>query len=170
MGWPVSATYSIVSAILGVGIATGGWDTPVWGWNGAKGLAAIWAGLVIAPALAAGFAAVSYLLVKFLVLRNSNPVRMGLIAGPFFFFLVVAVCTMSIIYVSYSNDFNNVDQTQKLHNFSWLIERRPSTQLGQAFRNDYRTCHCDHSARCSSTLHPLLGAICATKSHQEGLQ
>lgn len=45
--WPVSTTYSIVSAVVGVGIATGGWDAPRWGWNGAKGLAAIWAGMVI---------------------------------------------------------------------------------------------------------------------------
>ena len=45
--WPVSTTYSIVSAITGVGIATGGWDAPKWGWNNAKGLAAIWSGLVI---------------------------------------------------------------------------------------------------------------------------
>lgn len=99
LGWPVSTTYSIVSAIVGVGIAVGGWDAPNWGWENAKGLAAIWAGLFIAPALAAGFAAACYLLVKFLVLRNANPTRMGLIAGPFFFFVVAAVCTMSIVYV-----------------------------------------------------------------------
>lgn len=35
--WPVSTTYSIVSALLGVGVATGGWDAPRWGWNGGKG-------------------------------------------------------------------------------------------------------------------------------------
>jgi sodium-dependent phosphate transporter len=58
MGWPVSTTYSIVSAVAGVGIAAGGFDAPNWGWNGGKGLGAIFGGLVIAPALAAGFAAV----------------------------------------------------------------------------------------------------------------
>lgn len=76
----------------------GGFGAPNWGWNNANGLAAIWAGLVIAPALAAAFAAIVYLLVKFIVLKNKNPTRMGLYTGPFWFFLVAAVCTMSIIY------------------------------------------------------------------------
>ncbi|KAH8917481.1 sodium:inorganic phosphate symporter [Atractiella rhizophila] len=98
LSWPVSTTYSIISAIAGAGIAVGGFDAPVWGWNDSKGLAAIWAGLVIAPALSAGFAAAVYLIVKFLVLRSPNPTRMGLILGPFFFFLVTAICTMLIVY------------------------------------------------------------------------
>lgn len=36
MSWPVSTTYSIVSAITGVGIAVGGFDAPHWGWNNSK--------------------------------------------------------------------------------------------------------------------------------------
>lgn len=100
MSWPVSTTYSIVSSIAGVGIAIGGFDAPNWGWNGASGLAAIWAGLGIAPMLAGAFAAVCFLMVKFMVLRTSNPLRNGFFAGPLLFFLVTAICTMSIIYVS----------------------------------------------------------------------
>lgn len=47
MSWPVSTTYSIIAAIAGVGVAVGGADAVVWGWNGGKGLGAIWAGLLI---------------------------------------------------------------------------------------------------------------------------
>lgn len=49
--WPVSTTYSIVSAVIGVGIATAGWDAPAWGWNGGKGVATIFAGFAIGASL-----------------------------------------------------------------------------------------------------------------------
>ena len=35
--WPVSTTYSIVSALAGVGVALGGADSVQWGWNNGKG-------------------------------------------------------------------------------------------------------------------------------------
>ncbi|KAJ9117929.1 hypothetical protein QFC20_000210 [Naganishia adeliensis] len=98
MSWPVSTTYSIVSAVLGVGIAVGGFDAPSWGWNGGKGMAAIWGGLVIAPAMAAGFGAIIFLLVKYIVLKRKDSTRWGLITGPIWFFIVACVLTMSIIY------------------------------------------------------------------------
>lgn len=62
------------------------------------GLGAIFAGLGLAPAIAAGFAAAVYMLVKVVVLMRKNPVRWAIFCGPFFFFVVVAVSTMSIIY------------------------------------------------------------------------
>ena len=37
MGWPVSTTYSIVSAVAGVGVALGGSRSVNWGWNNGKG-------------------------------------------------------------------------------------------------------------------------------------
>ncbi|KAH6899345.1 sodium:inorganic phosphate symporter [Coprinopsis sp. MPI-PUGE-AT-0042] len=98
LSWPVSTTYSIVSAITGIGIATGGWDAPKWGWNNAKGLAAVFSGLVIAPALAAAIASVLYLFVKFGVMKRANSARWGLITAPIFFFLVGSVLTLSIVY------------------------------------------------------------------------
>lgn len=98
MSFPVSTTYSIVAAVAGVGVATAGADSVIWGWNGGKGIAAIFAGLLLAPALAAGFGAVLYLLVKFIVLQRKDAVRWSIYTGPFFFFLASAVCTMSIIY------------------------------------------------------------------------
>ncbi len=45
--WPVSTTYSIVSAIAGVGVAIGGKDAVNWGWNNGKGLSTIFAGMLI---------------------------------------------------------------------------------------------------------------------------
>ena len=98
LGWPVSTTYSIVSAVAGVGIAVGGFDAPNWGWNDGKGLGAIFGGLVIAPAMAAAFASVCYLLVKYIVLVRANPTRWALLTGPFWFMVVACVCTMSIVY------------------------------------------------------------------------
>ncbi|KAG2004826.1 sodium:inorganic phosphate symporter [Coprinopsis cinerea AmutBmut pab1-1] len=98
MAWPVSTTYSVVSAITGIGIAAGGWDAPRWGWHGAKGLAAIFSGLIIAPAIGAAFGIAIYLLVKYGVLLRKDSVRWGMITAPIVFFLVGAVLTMSIIY------------------------------------------------------------------------
>jgi solute carrier family 20 (sodium-dependent phosphate transporter) len=49
--WPVSTTYSIVSALAGVGVAIGGKDAVTWGWNGGKGLATIFAGFIIGERL-----------------------------------------------------------------------------------------------------------------------
>lgn len=94
--WPVSTTYSLVSALMGVGIATAGWDAPQWGWNGSKGLAAIWAGMAIAPSIAAGFAAVVYLITKFAVLDRENSIKKAMYMSPVYFFVVTAVLTMSI--------------------------------------------------------------------------
>ncbi|GAA5822278.1 hypothetical protein JCM10212_004281 [Sporobolomyces blumeae] len=98
LGWPISTTYSIVSALAGVGVALGGGDAVQWGWNGGKGLATIFAGFAIAPAIAGGFAAVLYLIAKYGVLLRANPVAYALASGPFFFFLAAAVMTMAIIF------------------------------------------------------------------------
>ncbi|KAI5477868.1 hypothetical protein MNV49_005853 [Pseudohyphozyma bogoriensis] len=94
----ISTTYSIVSAVAGVGIAIGGTDAVNWGWNGGKGLATIFAGFAIAPAISAGFAAVIYLMVKYGVLVRRDPVKWGLATSPLVFFLVGSVLTLSIIY------------------------------------------------------------------------
>ncbi|GAA5854926.1 hypothetical protein JCM8547_004122 [Rhodosporidiobolus lusitaniae] len=98
MSWPVSTTYSIVSAVAGVGVATAGADSVQWGWNDGKGLATIFAGFIIAPAIAGGFGAVLYLLVKFGVLMRKNPVPYALACGPLVFFLTAAVMTMAIVF------------------------------------------------------------------------
>ncbi|PVF99439.1 sodium:inorganic phosphate symporter [Serendipita vermifera] len=96
--WPVSTTYSITSALAGVGVAIGGRKAVNWGWDNATGMAAIYAGFIIAPGLAGAFAATIYLLTKYLVLVRENSTKAGLYASPFFFFTTTTVLTMSIVY------------------------------------------------------------------------
>lgn len=96
--FPVSTTYSIISAVAGVGVAIAGADRVQWGWNDGKGLGAIFAGLGMAPAIAAGFGAILFTIVRLSVLVRKNPARWAIFTGPFFFFLAAAVSTMSIIY------------------------------------------------------------------------
>ncbi|PBK80826.1 sodium:inorganic phosphate symporter [Armillaria gallica] len=96
--WPVSTTYSIVSAIAGVGVAVGGKDAVQWGWNNGSGLATIFAGFIIAPGISAGFAAVIYMLTKYCVLLRKNSLRAGFATVPVFFFGVTAILTMCIIW------------------------------------------------------------------------
>lgn len=94
--WPVSTTYSIVSALAGAAVALGGGGGVQWGWNNAKGVSAIYAGMVIAPALSGGFGAAVYLISKYAVLDRKNSVKKGLIMAPIYFFTVSAILTMAI--------------------------------------------------------------------------
>jgi len=69
-GFPVSTTHSITGAIIGVGIAATGKGSSVsWGW---KGVGAIFASWVIAPAVAGGFSTTVYLTIKYLVLHRKK--------------------------------------------------------------------------------------------------
>ena len=49
-----------------------------------------------APAISAGFGAIVYLLIKYIVLVRKDPTRWGLYTAPFFFFTLTAVLTLSI--------------------------------------------------------------------------
>lgn len=95
-GWPVSTTYSIVSALAGVGVALDGPGAVNWGWNNGKGIATIFAGFGIAPGISAGFGATVYLITKYAVLKRKNSLKAGLIMSPIYFFTVAAILTMSI--------------------------------------------------------------------------
>ncbi|BEI94110.1 uncharacterized protein CcaverHIS019_0605690 [Cutaneotrichosporon cavernicola] len=96
--WPVSTTYSLVAALAGVGVAVGGPAGVQWGWNGGKGLATIFAGFGIAPAISAGFASTIYLITKYAVLDRKDSTRKAMYLSPIYFFTVIAVLTMSIVY------------------------------------------------------------------------
>ncbi|WWC69915.1 uncharacterized protein I206_103859 [Kwoniella pini CBS 10737] len=96
--WTVSTTYSIVSALAGVGVAVNGTKAVQWGWNNSKGVAAIFAGFIIAPGISAGFAMVIYLITKYAVLERKNSIKAALTISPIYFFTVAAVLTMSIVY------------------------------------------------------------------------
>src|SRR6201996_7468587 len=68
----VSSSYSLISAVAGVGVATVGAKNVQWGWNHGKGLGAIFAGLGMAPVIAAGFAATIFMLIKLTVHMRKN--------------------------------------------------------------------------------------------------
>ncbi|KAN0060777.1 Na+/Pi symporter [Thecaphora frezii] len=92
---PVSTTHTTVGSIIGIGIAASGSGAGVhWGWDGVAQIFASWG---IAPAIAGAFAAIVFLFTKFVVLRSSNPVKMGLITAPFYFFAVACILTTAVI-------------------------------------------------------------------------
>lgn len=94
----VSSTYSLISSVAGVGIATVGASKVQWGWNNGKGLGAIFAGLGMAPAISAGFAASIFMLIKVVVHMRKNPVKWAVYTAPFFFLIAGTICTLSIVY------------------------------------------------------------------------
>lgn len=94
----VSSTYSLVSSIAGVGVATIGVNGVQWGWNKGQGLGAIFGGLCMAPLISAGFGAVIFLLIKFVVHTRSNPVPWAVYTSPFFFLIAGTICALSIVY------------------------------------------------------------------------
>ncbi|KAI1431790.1 putative sodium/phosphate symporter [Xylaria sp. CBS 124048] len=94
----VSSTYSIISAVAGVGVAVIGANEVKWGWNGGQGLGAIFAGLGLAPIIAGGFAAIIFMLIKLVVHVRKNPVPWAVWTSPAFFFIVGTVLTLSIVY------------------------------------------------------------------------
>ncbi|KDN34248.1 hypothetical protein RSAG8_12657, partial [Rhizoctonia solani AG-8 WAC10335] len=99
LSMPVSTTHSIIGSLIGVGIAAGGAGSVKWGWNG-NGVAFVFASWVVAPLVAGGFAAVVFLITKFLVLNRQGDasVKWGLIVAPAYFFVVSSVLTMAIIW------------------------------------------------------------------------
>jgi sodium-dependent phosphate transporter len=94
----VSSTYSLISAVAGVGVATAGASRVQWGWNNGKGLGAIFSGLAMAPFCAAGFGAITFMLIKLTVHMRKNPVPWAVWTSPFFFLIAGTVCALSIVY------------------------------------------------------------------------
>jgi sodium-dependent phosphate transporter len=94
----VSSTYSLISSVAGVGVATVGASKVQWGWNNGKGLGAIFSGLVMAPAIAACFGASIFMLIKGIVHMRKNPVPWAVFTAPFFFLIAGTICTLSIVY------------------------------------------------------------------------
>ncbi|KAI0377473.1 putative sodium/phosphate symporter [Hypomontagnella monticulosa] len=94
----VSSTYSLISAVAGVGVATVGASQVQWGWNDGKGLGAIFAGLGMAPVISGGFAACIFMLIKLVVHIRKNPVPWAVYSSPFFFLVAGTICTLSVVY------------------------------------------------------------------------
>lgn len=94
----VSSTYSLVSAVAGVGVATAGASKVQWGWNNGKGLGAIFSGLVMAPTISAAFGAIIFMLIKVVVHLRRDPVPWAVWTSPIWFLIAGTVCTLSIVY------------------------------------------------------------------------
>lgn len=94
----VSSTYSLISAVAGVGVATVGVSKVQWGWNEGKGMGAIFTGLGIDPIISGGFGATIFMLIKLLVHVRKSPVLWAVITAPFFFLIAGTVCTLSVVY------------------------------------------------------------------------
>lgn len=94
----VSSTYSLISSLAGVGVATVGAKGVQWGWNKGSGLGAIFAGLGMAPLIAGCFSAIIFMLVKLVVHKRKNPVPWAVWTSPFFFLIAGTICTLSIVY------------------------------------------------------------------------
>ncbi|KAI1825347.1 putative sodium/phosphate symporter [Xylaria intraflava] len=94
----VSSTYSLISAVAGVGVAVAGADKVQWGWNGGQGLGAIFAGLGLAPIISGGFAAIIFMLIKLVVHIRRSPIPWAVWTSPAFFFIVGTILTLSIVY------------------------------------------------------------------------
>ncbi|KAI0009059.1 phosphate transporter [Xylariaceae sp. FL0662B] len=94
----VSSTYSLVSAVAGVGVATVGASQVQWGWNNGKGLGAIFAGLGMAPTISGGFGAAIFMLIKLIVHVRKDPTRWAIYTSPIWFLIAGTICTLSIVY------------------------------------------------------------------------
>ncbi|RMZ83498.1 hypothetical protein DV737_g1564, partial [Chaetothyriales sp. CBS 132003] len=94
----VSSSYSLVSAVAGVGVAVAGASKVEWGWNGGQGLGAIFAGLGMAPIISGCFAAIIFMLIKLTVHIRRNPLPWAVWTSPFFFLIAGTICTLSIVY------------------------------------------------------------------------
>ncbi|KAK9469726.1 phosphate transporter [Lipomyces arxii] len=96
IGAPVSTTHSIVGAIIGVGIAAIGADNVHWGWSGFSQIVASW---FIAPAVAGCFAAILFLITKFLVLdRGDKALRNAFYVIPLYFCFTTAILSLVIVW------------------------------------------------------------------------
>lgn len=91
LGMPVSTTQTIVGALCGVGFATQSAIT--WGWEdgSVSQVAASW---VIAPFIAAGFAALIFASVKYVVLERKDPFKWAMHLIPFYMAGTAAILSL----------------------------------------------------------------------------
>lgn len=156
--WPVSTTYSIVSALAGVGVALGGADAVQWGWNDGKGLGTIFAGFGIAPAIAAGFGGVIFSITKYAILKRKDSVRAAIIASPLYFFGVTAILTLTI---GQSPSPAMLSRSQQLSRYS--LQGGTKSSSGQTLRPDSGARHCDDFSCHRNLVSYFLAALCLCK-------
>lgn len=104
MGWPVSTTQTIVGALIGVGFAS---QTDIhWEWTdgSVSQVAASWG---IAPAIAAGFAAIIFAIVKYTVLERKESFKWAMRLIPVYLAFTGAVLALFIVMEAPSEPFEN---------------------------------------------------------------
>lgn len=90
----MSTTQSIVGALIGVAIAA---DLPVhWGWK-SQSVSQIAASWGIAPCISAGFGALIFLSIRFLVLDRQDPLKWALRVIPLYYALTAGILTLFIV-------------------------------------------------------------------------
>lgn len=99
-GWPVSTTHAIVGAILGFGALIGGWEAVKWG--EVTAIACSW---VITPFCSAVIAYTIFGVLQRRILYAMNPVGAAKQLLPYFFFVVLATFTVSVL----SNGLENLN-------------------------------------------------------------
>lgn len=91
---PVSTTQTVVGALAGAGIAA---QTPLkWAWSSGS-LSQIAASWAIAPLIAAGFSAILFLSIKYLVLERKEPLKWGLRLIPWYLAFTAGVLALFIL-------------------------------------------------------------------------
>jgi phosphate/sulfate permease len=106
LGFPVSTTQTIVGAIVGVGIAsqaTVSWD---WKDGSVSQIAASWG---IAPAIAAGFAAILFGTLKYSVLERKDSFKWAMRLIPWYLAFTGAVLALFITIELPSSDFEHLE-------------------------------------------------------------
>ncbi|CAI4060550.1 hypothetical protein SUVZ_04G5040 [Saccharomyces uvarum] len=98
IGMPVSTTHSIVGGIIGAGIAAGGANGVVWGWDGVAQIIASW---FIAPILAGCIAAVVFTISRLTVLEVKSverSIKNALLMVGVLVFATFSILTMLIVW------------------------------------------------------------------------
>jgi len=100
---PVSTTHTTIGAYIGVGMAYRGAQSVQWigdgqGLDKLKSVAGVFVSWIVSPLLSGLIALTLFLVVRFLVLRRENPVRVGLLFAPFLYFFTIALVMFFVLY------------------------------------------------------------------------
>jgi len=93
LGWPVSTTHSIVGAVLGFGLWSGGTATVNW-----EVLARIAASWIVSPALGALIGFLVFKLIRRRILDTADPARAAARLGPWLTFPILATLALATMF------------------------------------------------------------------------
>lgn len=97
-GWPVSTTHSIIGSLLGFGLIYGGMHAVHW-----DELLSIIISWVLSPLLGAALAFLVFSLIQRKILYSPLPIKAAKRIAPWFFFVLFAILTLSLVYDGLKN-------------------------------------------------------------------